>query len=129
MKNSGQTENWRLKDFHIGSDSPNTQFGKYEHFQCIKSAEQLLTFVLLVFHQLSALKWLRWPMAKGAEEGLWPEARGDKKADGLGVLQSPSLHFLLLSPATGLSGAGLCKEMEHTAAGKGEQQHSSGSLN
>lgn len=89
----------------IGNYSSNTQFGKYVYSQCIKSAEQLFTFVVLVFSQLSALEWLSKAMAKGAEDRVWPEAGGDNKADGLGVLQSPSLHFLLLSPATGLSGA------------------------
>lgn len=80
VKNSGQAENWGLNRTHIGSGSSNTQFGKYELFQCIESAEQLFTFVLLVFCQLSALKWFSKPMVKGAEEGVWPEARGDKKA-------------------------------------------------
>lgn len=88
VKNSGQTENWRLKDIHIGSDSPNTQFGKHEHFQCIKSAEQLLTFVVLVFCQLSALKWLRWP--RELRRGFGQRQEVTRRQMALGCYRAPA---------------------------------------
>lgn len=89
---------------------------KYELFQCIKSTEQLFTFVVLAFCQLSALKWLSKPMAKGAEEGAWPEARGDKKAVcsqmALGCYRAPACISCCFHLPQELRGeAGLCKEM------------------
>lgn len=79
VKNSGQAENWALNETHIGSDSSNTQFGKYELFQCIKSAEQLFTFVVSVFCHLRAVKWLSKPVAKDAEEGVWPKQEATRR--------------------------------------------------
>lgn len=123
------------QDIHIASNSSNTQFGKYELFQCIKSAEKLFTFVVLVFCQCSALTWVSNPMTKGVRKRVWPEARDSNKAASsqiaLGCQRATALiscHFLsLIALSRGRIGSSaIVRKWEHTAGGKGDQQHSSG---
>lgn len=105
---------------------------KYELFQYIKSTEQLFTFVVLAFCQLSALRWLSKPMAKGAEEGVWQEVTRRQSAVRWpwGATEpQPVFPAAFTFHRSSEGKQGYVRKWEHTAAGKGEQQHSSGPLN